>query len=917
MDRNIIIENDDEEVPLNDTEFWDINESPNDVSNNPDQALNSERRRTSQSRSRANSTSSFAPPPYMDPEEVIHQQVYQRTKDSPLYDPYVNAKQVGNSVIPTVSSPISSNATLKRAPRSNTAVALDPSQAPDTTLSTKDVVNSRKLSLLDPNDPLRESKEKAVKQTVGKVDDKFKWLDEDLEERDAIIWDHHETKCTRYWSWFNNLPRLYRMLTGAAVGMIILLIPGIIDIIFFVQNNNAYWADYQPTTDQFGNPQWFIGGKVLFVWSLWAAISWFIAWLVWYLIPLIPFVLTRIVLACMGVQDATTTQSVVEQVELLGIYVLVSLWFFISAVMFLGMMSPLTAGIDLIVFSALRNGFLVSIIWLLVRLGMTRFAKNYQRMIFKARLEKNRWEIFVLEHLYKAVPSATLDLEGDLVLVGVSQGKEKDEAWIQTEQNSGAGVLYGGKDGATEVRAYGTVSFPHDVDPRARLEYDQEQKAASAQPVDLEAGIAGLEGLDEVPPPSAPSPVAPPQKDSDVFHKFAMDALNVAITGGVAAVDLPLGVPLSTLREAKLLARDLFVTFVAKSNELKEQLAQPVSPPMEMTPIASPVPHNEPGKEYIIQESFLPYFDDPRLAQQAFDTFDLNLDKQVTRDEIKDKVVEIYNDRLTLEKSMSDTLQALSRLEGFVNSILWFITALFIAGLFINIGEWLATFSAFWAGLAFAFQPTIKAVVESILFVFVNHPFDVGDRVAIDKQEYFVKELGIMGTVLTHTDGRVMYASNTVLANKYIFNIRRSGPMDETFTVQVPLDTPNSVLVELERRTNEMLDKRFAKDFYGGTNVWVKGMDYDKGTMMLSLSANSKTNWQSGSQRWVRNTRFLRGFRRIMKELQIKPGALEVIHVAGVSDYYKKAIELGRMMPITVANELTRGRSALALASGS
>lgn len=81
-----------------------------------------------------------------------------------------------------------------------------------------------------------------------------------------------------------------------------------------------------------------------------------------------------------------------------------------------------------------------------------------------------------------------------------------------------------------------------------------------------------------------------------------------------------------------------------------------------------------------------------------------------------------------------------------------------------------------------------KNLFEGVIFLFVTHPFDVGDRVFIDGQNLIVKELGILTTVFQRFDGQILYSPNAVLATKPITNIRRSSNITQTIELQIDLD---------------------------------------------------------------------------------------------------------------------------------
>jgi len=54
-------------------------------------------------------------------------------------------------------------------------------------------------------------------------------------------------------------------------------------------------------------------------------------------------------------------------------------------------------------------------------------------------------------------------------------------------------------------------------------------------------------------------------------------------------------------------------------------------------------------------------------------------------------------------------------------------------------------------------------VLASIVFLFIKHPFDVGDRISINSMVYTVREMFLLSTVFVDSYGTLVQAPNTVL----------------------------------------------------------------------------------------------------------------------------------------------------------
>ncbi|KAK8277643.1 hypothetical protein V6Z12_D10G284700 [Gossypium hirsutum] len=78
---------------------------------------------------------------------------------------------------------------------------------------------------------------------------------------------------------------------------------------------------------------------------------------------------------------------------------------------------------------------------------------------------------------------------------------------------------------------------------------------------------------------------------------------------------------------------------------------------------------------------------------------------------------------------------------------------------------------------AFMFGNTCKTIFEAIVFVFVMHPFDVGDRCVVDGVQ-----MNILTTVFLKLDNEKVYYPNSVLATKPISNSYRSPDIGQSLT---------------------------------------------------------------------------------------------------------------------------------------
>ena len=185
---------------------------------------------------------------------------------------------------------------------------------------------------------------------------------------------------------------------------------------------------------------------------------------------------------------------------------------------------------------------------------------------------------------------------------------------------------------------------------------------------------------------------------SDIAKGLAADVrvgLKTVVTGGPGQA-----VVLLTLQDAKSLARKLFYALLLDKT-----------------------------KDELTLKDFEVCFSNPADAERAFAFFDKNGNGDISKLEMKNAIVEFYKDHQTLGKSLRDSSQAITKLDSifmaFVYVVLLFIT---LSVFSVDYTALLASITALWVGMLFAVGPTCKTLLESLLLLFVVHPFDVGVR---------------------------------------------------------------------------------------------------------------------------------------------------------------------------------------------
>ncbi|KAN0066543.1 hypothetical protein ACQY0O_000637 [Thecaphora frezii] len=293
-----------------------------------------------------------------------------------------------------------------------------------------------------------------------------------------------------------------------------------------------------------------------------------------------------------------------------------------------------------------------------------------------------------------------------------------------------------------------------------------------------------------------------------------------------------------------------------------------------------------PGKTEILMDDILHCFPDANTAEAAFEVFDKDLNGDVTKEELESACLEAHRERLSLQASMRDVDSAVGRLDSIFMSVFVLIAAVIIAALLsVKFSTLVTSFGTVILGLSWLIGSTAQETLAAILFLFVKHPYDVGDRVDIGDDSFIVKEMRLLTTVFKTTNGKSVMISHAQLATKPIVNLRRSGPIEETFKFEVSFDTSFQQIELLRSRMVHWLSGE-KRDFLPGLDINV--IDFqDQTSMMLSTGIRYKSNWQQGGLKAERRNRWLCQFKVLLAECKIygpkgDPAATTVQHYTQV-----------------------------------
>ncbi|XP_050220241.1 mechanosensitive ion channel protein 10-like [Mercurialis annua] len=291
---------------------------------------------------------------------------------------------------------------------------------------------------------------------------------------------------------------------------------------------------------------------------------------------------------------------------------------------------------------------------------------------------------------------------------------------------------------------------------------------------------------------------------------------------------------------------------------------------MEATSAAYHIFRNvaKPGWNYIDEEDLLRFVIKEEV-DLVFPLFAVSDNRQIDRKSLTDWVVKVYKGRKALAHALGDTKTAVIQLNKLVTGILIIVT--FIVWLLlmeIATTKVLVLLSSQLVVVAIIFGNTCKTIFEAIIFVFVMHPFDVGDRCVVDGVPLLVEEMNILSTVFLKLDNEKIYFPNSVLATKPISNYYRSPDMGDTVEFSIDFATPTEKIGLLKDKVKHYLERN-PQHWHRNHSVVVREIE-NENNLRMALYCNYTMNFQEYIEKNKRRTELVLEIKRIFEELSVQ-----------------------------------------------
>ncbi|KAL7117614.1 hypothetical protein ACP275_03G082300 [Erythranthe tilingii] len=277
----------------------------------------------------------------------------------------------------------------------------------------------------------------------------------------------------------------------------------------------------------------------------------------------------------------------------------------------------------------------------------------------------------------------------------------------------------------------------------------------------------------------------------------------------------------------------------------------------------------KPGSKYIFQEDLMRFMREDEVLKTMRLFEDGSEQKRICKRTLKNWVVNAFRERRALALSLNDTKTAVNKLHQMLNVMVGvLVIVIWLLILKVATTHFFIFLSSQLLLVVFMFGNTCKTTFEAIIFLFVMHPFDVGDRVEIDGVQMVVEEMNILTTVFLKFDNHKIYYPNSVLSTKPIHNYYRSPDMGDSIDFCVHISTPGEKIATMKENIIRYVDNR-GDHWYPSPMIVMRDVE-DMNRLKFSIWLSHKMNHQNMGERWSRRGLLVEHMVKTFRELDIE-----------------------------------------------
>ncbi|KAF3930363.1 hypothetical protein ABW19_dt0208265 [Dactylella cylindrospora] len=260
---------------------------------------------------------------------------------------------------------------------------------------------------------------------------------------------------------------------------------------------------------------------------------------------------------------------------------------------------------------------------------------------------------------------------------------------------------------------------------------------------------------------------------------------------------------------------------------------------------------------------------EPDVVARSFAILDKDDNGDITLEEMILDVTEIARERKDLYSGWSDSQDIVRNFSILCNVVVVALGILVFLAFLTSIKNTFGYAATVLASLGFAFNGTITEMFSAIIFIFVKHPFDVGDCVDVDHEEYIVEHISLLYTQVRNvSNSKYTHFPNSVLNSKTVENVSRSKAMHEVFTISVSYDTTDEDIDTLRSELRKFIEENSRDFFTREEDLFVEMSGFALDKIEVKIQIRYKGNYADG-KRPKRKAMVLRELLRLTRLIPI------------------------------------------------
>ncbi|XP_050234267.1 mechanosensitive ion channel protein 6-like [Mercurialis annua] len=275
------------------------------------------------------------------------------------------------------------------------------------------------------------------------------------------------------------------------------------------------------------------------------------------------------------------------------------------------------------------------------------------------------------------------------------------------------------------------------------------------------------------------------------------------------------------------------------------------------------------GSKYIYLQDLMRFMREDEASKSMSCFEGTSESSRISKSSLKNWVVNAFRERRALALTLNDTKTAVNKLHHVVNvvvSIIIIVIWLLILG--IATSKFVVFIGSQIVVASFIFGNTVKTLFESILFLFLIHPFDVGDRCEVDSVQMIVEEMNILTTVFLRADNQKIVYPNNVLATKPIGNFYRSPDMGDAVEFFIHVSTPAEKIALMRQKIINYIETK-KEHWYPGPMVVMKELE-ELNQVRVAVWLRHRINHQDMGERFSRRSLLLEEMVKIFKDVDMQ-----------------------------------------------